>query len=202
MFLTLLLFSLQLAEPRPAISLGLTRALPNTALQEIESAESTPWGTAKTRNVSSANDIGITSSITSYYFATNAAIDSAKLSHVKSHFTINRACQAQYMRLPKFIDADGKIWPQTVLRGHCVGESGFQTLFLIANGHLYRFTVALNAVQHTDATLPAPTDDNNHPATPLHGPPQPQIDSLDSALRSIVSRSSFSSIDTSHSSMR
>ena len=200
MILSLLLFSLQQAEPMPAISLELTRALPKNATQEIESTESTPWGFAKTLNISSGNDLGIIHSITSYSFAKNVKIDSTKLSHVKSHFTINRACQAKQMRLPKFIDANGKTWPQIALSGHCVGEKGFQTIFLIANGNLYRLTVALNAVQQPNTISPTPSEDL--PAPPPQRPYQSQIDGLNSALRSFVSRCSFSSIDTSISSTR
>jgi len=169
-------------------------ALPGKISQNFESKEATPWGIAKTKNLSSIDSNGVRYTLTSYTFSTHTTITENKLKHVRAYFLKHRKCRAEILRTPKLEDADGTTWPQIMLGGDCVGDSGFRTLFLISENRLFRLTVSFDSDLPPESThdgLPANGISPDSPP-PLPPPPFP-ISKLDSLIRLLANQCSFKS---------
>ena len=125
---------------------------------------STPWGKADITSYKADTGSRMVYLFRDYSFPASRTITTAKLKQVRSHFLQARKCSAETVPAaawtgeknwkpkhlpalrvtppPKWKNAEGKPWPQTLISGTCVSGERFMILEAIANKRLYRLHVS------------------------------------------------------------
>lgn len=110
--------------------------------REHSGDENTPWGKASVKERTCPAADGGMRTTHEYRFAGDPALAPKKLTRMQTYFLRQHKCVAVVAAGLPLADANGQIWPQLQLEGRCAAAERYRTVFLLAQGRLYRLTIS------------------------------------------------------------